>query len=71
MDDKPRWGDYKEKLDLDYIAGLIRTGYWFDGSKPFFLVKPKAEGDPLYAPSFVWKNKERFDYILIPPSSKP
>ena len=33
--DKPRWGDYPEKLDLDYIAGLVETGEWFDGKRPF------------------------------------
>ena len=62
--DFPRWGDYEEKLDLDYIAELIRTGRWFDGTKPVFQVTPKSEGDPLYAPEFVWKNKDRFDYLL-------
>lgn len=68
-DDKPRWGDYKEKLDLDYIAGLIRTGHWFDGSKPFFLVKAQRSGDERYAPAFVWRNRQRFDYLLNPPSA--
>ena len=24
--DKPRWGDYPEKLNLDYLLGLIRSG---------------------------------------------
>ena len=63
-DDKPRWGDYPEKLDLAYITGLIEKGVWFDGSNPFFLVKPQSDGDKNYAPQFVWKNKERFDYLL-------
>jgi len=63
-DDKPRWGDYPEKLDLTYIAGLIDKGAWFDGSKPFFLVNPQSDGDKNYAPQFVWRNKERFDYLL-------
>ena len=27
--DKPRWGDYPEKTDLNYIAELIKTGGWF------------------------------------------
>ncbi len=33
--DKPRWGDFPEKLDLDYIAGLVERGEWFDGKRPF------------------------------------
>ena len=33
--DKPRWGDYPEKLDLDYIARLVEEGEWFDGKRPF------------------------------------
>jgi len=37
--DKPRWGDYPEKLNLTYIEGLIQKGGWFDGSKPFIPVK--------------------------------
>lgn len=61
-DDKPRWGDYPEKLDLGYIANLISNGRWFDNSKPFFLVKP--EQDRLYAPAYVLKNRDRFNYLL-------
>jgi beta-1,4-mannosyl-glycoprotein beta-1,4-N-acetylglucosaminyltransferase len=66
-DDKPRWGDYPEKLDLDYISGLIRTGRWFDNSQPFFLVN--REQDSLYAPAYILKHKNRFLYLLDPPSS--
>ena len=36
--DKPRWGDFQEKMDLDYIESLIMTGGWFDGTRPFFPV---------------------------------
>ena len=31
--DKPRWGDFPEKTDLKYIAGLIREGGWFDDTR--------------------------------------
>ena len=31
--DFPRWGDYPEKLNLTYIAGLIRRGFYFDEKK--------------------------------------
>lgn len=67
-DDKPRWGDYPEKLDLKYIANLIRDGRWFDNSRPFFLVKP--EQDPMYAPGYILKHKNRFHYLLDPPPQK-
>ena len=66
-DDKPRWGDYPEKLDLNYIAGLIRDGAWFDGSKPFFRAA-SIDDDPNYAPSFVLQNKLQFAHILNPPA---
>ena len=66
-DDKPRWGDYPEKLDLNYIAGLIRDGRWFDNSKPFFLVK--SEEERLYAPAFIRKHKKRFKYLLEHPNT--
>lgn len=66
-DDKPRWGDFPDKLDLGYISGLIQNGRWFDNSQPFFLVKP--EQDPLYAPAYILKHKNRFHYLLDPPSS--
>ncbi len=29
-EDKPRWGDYDDKLDLNYIDKLVKTGRWFD-----------------------------------------
>lgn len=65
-DDKPRWGDYPEKLDLGYIAGLIRNGRWFDNSQPFFLVKP--EQDRSYAPSYMLEHRNKFSYLLDPPT---
>lgn len=65
-DDKPRWGDYPEKMDLGYIAGLIRNGRWFDNSQPFFLVKP--EQDRSYAPSYMLEHRNKFSYLLDPPT---
>ena len=65
-DDKPRWGDFPEKLDLGYIAGLIQNGRWFDNSQPFFLVKP--EQDRFYAPTYILEHKDRFSYLLDPPT---
>ena len=68
--DKPRWGDYPEKLDLDYIAGLIETGGWFDGSHKFIKVDRRETSDHLYAPSYFLENEDKFEYLLIPPSDR-
>ena len=68
-DDKPRWGDYPEKLDLKYIEGLIRDGGWFDGSKPFYRAA-SVNDDPQYAPPYVLRNKEQFAHLLSPPAAK-
>ena len=48
--DKPRWGDFPEKLELPYLQGLIREGAWFDGEKPFLPVDRGDVGEEVYAP---------------------
>lgn len=65
--DKPRWGDYPEKTNVTYIANLIRTGSWFDDTKPFIAVKDHQQ--KYYAPKFFWENKEKFGYLLEGPDS--
>ena len=60
--DSPRWGDYPEKTDVKYIAGLIKTGGWFDDTKPFIRVKDP--GHQFYAPKFILDNPQRFKYLL-------
>ena len=37
-DDKPRWGDYPDKLELPYLEGLIQNGEWFDGTKAWTFI---------------------------------
>ena len=68
-DDKPRWGDFPDKLDLQYIARLIRTGEWFDGNHPFKPVKRETTPVELHAPPFFLENEKRFEYLLEPPQS--
>ena len=64
--DKPRWGDYPEKTDVNYIAKLIRIGGWFDDTQPF--IKTSEESHPnSYAPKYFLDNKEKFKYLLVPP----
>ena len=36
--DKPRWGDYPQKMEISYIESLVRDGQWFDGTYPFIRV---------------------------------
>ena len=69
-DDKPRWGDYPDKLDLQYIAGLVRKGEWFDGKHPFLPVNKRRTPEELYAPPFFLENEDRFEYILVPPDDQ-
>ena len=37
-EDKPRWGDYPDKMELGYLQSLVKTGQWFDGQFPFIWV---------------------------------
>ena len=62
--DKPRWGDYPEKLDPQYIGSLVDKG-WFDGSKPLNLVDQQNQP---YAPEYVIRNADRFERILRHPA---
>ena len=68
--DKPRWGDYPDKLELSYIAGLIETGGWFDGGHPFIRVDRAQTPAHLYAPAFFLDNEERFSHLLVPPQHR-
>ncbi|KAK2709508.1 hypothetical protein QYM36_013239, partial [Artemia franciscana] len=62
-DDKPRWGDFPNKTDLNYIINLIKTGEWFDGTKPLMRSYEKIEGIN-YAPRYILQNREKFQYLL-------
>ena len=65
--DKPRWGDYPEKTDVGYIAKLIRTGGWFDDTQPFIKTSPESHPNN-YAPKYILDHREKFSYLLDPPS---
>ena len=66
--DSPRWGDYPEKTNLTYIAGLLENGEWFDGTAPFISVKEDEEPN-FYAPEFFLKRREKYRYLLDVPHS--
>ncbi|XP_010901437.1 beta-1,4-mannosyl-glycoprotein 4-beta-N-acetylglucosaminyltransferase a isoform X2 [Esox lucius] len=66
--DFPRWGDYAEKRDLNYIKNLIRTGGWFDGSVGQY---PHTEHkEHMYAPKYMLNNPQRYKYMLENPYAK-
>jgi len=65
--DTPRWGDFPEKLDLNYIQSLTRKGLWFDGQKPLGLALQDEELD--FAPEFVFKHYSNFKSLLEPPDT--
>jgi len=68
--DKPRWGDYPEKMELDYIESLIRTGGWFDGKQPFIKVNRRETPDHVYAPQYFLENDDMFESLLVPPGDR-
>lgn len=66
--DFPRWGDYEDKRDLNYIRDLIRTGGWFDGSQQEYPpVDPKEH---MYAPKYILENFVKYHYLLQNPYSR-
>ncbi|XP_071360407.1 beta-1,4-mannosyl-glycoprotein 4-beta-N-acetylglucosaminyltransferase isoform X2 [Trachinotus anak] len=66
--DFPRWGDYEDKRDLNYIRDLIRTGGWFDGSlQEYPPVEPKEH---MYAPKYMLEHYDRYSYLLENPYNK-
>ncbi|KAJ8251562.1 hypothetical protein GJAV_G00222680 [Gymnothorax javanicus] len=63
--DFPRWGDYEEKRNLNYIRALIRTGGWFDGSVQEY--PPSDHRENMYAPKYLLGNFQRYSYMLKNP----
>ncbi|KAM3864700.1 beta-1,4-mannosyl-glycoprotein 4-beta-N-acetylglucosaminyltransferase [Diretmus argenteus] len=60
--DFPRWGDYEDKRDLNYIRDLIRTGGWFDGSLQEY--PPTDPKEHMYAPKYMLEHYDRYRYLL-------
>ncbi|EQB77201.1 beta-1,4-mannosyl-glycoprotein 4-beta-N-acetylglucosaminyltransferase [Camelus ferus] len=67
--DFPRWGDYEDKRDLNYIRSLIRTGGWFDGTQQEY--PPANPSEHMYAPKYLLKNYDQFRYLLDNPYQEP
>ncbi|KAG9277513.1 beta-1,4-mannosyl-glycoprotein 4-beta-N-acetylglucosaminyltransferase isoform X2 [Astyanax mexicanus] len=66
--DFPRWGDYEDKRDLNYIRELIRTGGWFDGSVQEY--PPSDPKEHMYAPKYMLDNFKHYQYLLENPYAK-
>ncbi|XP_045635611.1 LOW QUALITY PROTEIN: beta-1,4-mannosyl-glycoprotein 4-beta-N-acetylglucosaminyltransferase [Ursus americanus] len=67
--DFPRWGDYEDKRDLNYIRSLIRTGGWFDGTQQEY--PPADPSEHMYAPKYLLSNYAQFRYLLDNPYQEP
>ncbi|XP_011476713.2 beta-1,4-mannosyl-glycoprotein 4-beta-N-acetylglucosaminyltransferase isoform X1 [Oryzias latipes] len=67
--DFPRWGDYEDKRDLDYIRNLIKTGGWFDGSMQEY--PPADSKEHMYAPKYMLEHYDQYSYLLKNPYSDP
>lgn len=66
--DFPRWGDYEDKRDLNYIRQLIRTGGWFDGSLQEY--PPADPKEHMYAPKYMLDHYDKYRYLLVNPYSQ-
>ncbi|XP_043922850.1 beta-1,4-mannosyl-glycoprotein 4-beta-N-acetylglucosaminyltransferase isoform X1 [Protopterus annectens] len=66
--DFPRWGDYEDKKDLNYIRQLIRTGGWFDGTTQDY--PPADPKEHMYAPKYFVENYKKYHYLLKNPYIK-
>ena len=62
--DFPRWGDFPEKLDIDYIRSLIKHGVWFDNVSNMLRVEYNNTTD---LPKYFLDWKEKFHHLLFNP----
>ncbi|XP_051985808.1 beta-1,4-mannosyl-glycoprotein 4-beta-N-acetylglucosaminyltransferase [Xyrauchen texanus] len=67
--DFPRWGDYEDKRNLNYIRELIQTGGWFDGSVQEY--PPTNPNEHMYAPKYMLDHYNHYRYLLENPYARP
>ena len=65
--DFPRWGDYPQKLKLDYIRSLIKNGVWFDDQMRFDS-QTDADHDDHYAPKYLLEHYKIYSVLLDLPT---
>lgn len=63
--DSPRWGDYPEKTDLDYLRYIIKMGVWFDNETAFEFRTLSYD----YAPEYFMRHFKRFQTMLVHPNA--
>ena len=52
---------------MEYIEEAIAKGNLFGLSeRNVYLENPEFEGDLNFAPDYVWKNQDKFGYLLYP-----
>ena len=62
-----RWGDYKDKMEYDYLLRNVREGLWFCDTVKLQFTSP----DTFYfAPEYVLSNRNKFDYLVLCPSNR-
>ena len=59
--DAPRWGNFPEKLEPEYLKSMIRDGAWFDGSRNLRYV---PQNYSLYAPKYILSKPLKFKHLL-------
>ncbi len=58
-----RWGDYPEKLDLNYIRKLLKSGMWFDDKGRVGELVRQTD-DPMYAPQYILQKPRQYENLL-------
>lgn len=61
VSDVPRWGNFPEKRNVDYISKLVERGLWFD-DKTSLLKGNRSH--PMLAPKFILDHHQKYRYIL-------
>jgi len=57
--DFPRWGDYPEKCDLNYIRRLVAMGMWFDD------VSRMKRRERVRGPPGLLANYDRYKHLIV------
>ncbi|XP_076056274.1 uncharacterized protein LOC143034218 [Oratosquilla oratoria] len=66
VNDTPRWGDFPQKKNHDYLHSLIVEGRWFDDTTEFVRTNVR---EPFYAPPYLMQNPGLYREILFHPST--
>lgn len=62
--DFPRWGDYPEKQDLNYIQSHVTKGLWFDDKTKMAAVNSSI---PMYTTPYFLNHWQKYKFLLENP----